>query len=819
MVEGAGSDTLGSRQDGFRPLHKLNDGRRARDCIPDDGKTIPIGLTAAEVARRAAAGQTNRSRDDVGRTYGEIIRSNTFTRFNLLLGGLLAVMLAVGPLQDALFGIVPALNALIGTVQEIRAKRTLDHLSLLSAPAARVLRDGKTTQISGEDIVLGDIIELHAGDQVLADATVLSTTQLELDESLLTGESDAVDKGVADSVLSGSFVAAGKGLCRTTAVGPDAYARKLAAEAKRFSLVRSDLMEGINDILKVVTWLILPIAALLVVSQIHANADWRAAVAGTVAGLVAMVPQGLVLLTSIAFGVAALTLAHRGVLVQQLQAVETLARVDVVCFDKTGTLTEGQIVFDHLERVPPGPDVSPHNAHRATHNAEVEDALWNLAATGDANATISAIATAFPWGTQWELTDAVPFSSRRKWSAATFGGHGTWILGAPDIVMEGAGHPCLDRAYAIASTGARVLLLAHAQDAVRRERLPSDLQPAALLVLKERIRTDAAETLSYFADQGIAVKVISGDSPETVRVVAEQAGLVGAGEAIDARELIDADIETLGKALEQHSLFGRVAPRQKQDMVKALQARGHIVAMTGDGVNDVLAVKRADLGIAVGSGAGATRAVAPLVLLDGRFATLPDVLAEGRRVTANIERVANLFITKTVWAALLAVGVGVTLLPYPFLPRHISIVDSLGIGVPAFFLALAPNRRRFVPGFVRRVVQFAVPAGTIVAGCTLGAAWLTSAAGHSPGEQQTAATLVALIVSLAVLTVLARPFTRWRVLLIGLVAAVFPLLFVSRIAREFYGLQLPMPVLPQLLLVGSIGAVLVALTTMGRHAP
>jgi cation-transporting P-type ATPase E len=379
--------------------------------------------------------------------------------------------------------------------------------------------------------------------------------------------------------------------------------------------------------------------------------------------------------------------------------------------------------------------------------------------------------------------------------------------------MERAGHPCLDRASAIASTGARVLLLAQAEDPVTREQLPAAIQPAALVVLKERIRADAANTLRYFADEGVAVKVISGDSPETVRAVAEQAGLVGAGEAIDARELLDADVETLGNALEHNSLFGRVAPRQKQDIVKALQARGHVVAMTGDGVNDVLAVKQADLGIALGSGAGATRAVAPLVLLDGRFATLPDVLAEGRRVTANIERVANLFITKTVWAALLAVGVGVTLLPYPFLPRHISIVDSLGIGIPAFLLALAPNHRRFVPGFVKRVVRFALPAGTIVAGCTLGATWLTSAAGHSQGEQQTAATLVALIVSLSVLTVLARPFTRWRVLLIVLLAAVFPLLFVSRVAREFYGLQLPMPVLPQLLLVGAIGAVLVALTT------
>src|SRR6266568_1013318 len=458
-------------------------------------------------------------------------------------------------------------------------------------------------------------------------------------------------------------------------------------------ILRANILTRFNFILGAllaviyVTWVIVPLAVLLLASQLHARDTVKEALTGTVAALVGVVPQGLVLLTSVAFGVAAVTLARRHVLVQQLPAVEGLARVDVLCIDKTGTLTDGSIAFDSL--IPLG------------GQAPVAEALGALGADEASNATLRAIGQAFPQPDGWERTASVPFSSARKWSAASFAAHGTWVLGAPEMVLPSGQHAELSRAAELAAGGHRVLALAHAEGPLLGESLPPSPQAAALIVLTERLRPDAAETLGYFAAQGVALKVLSGDSPRTVAAVAARAGLPGSGTPVDARDLSE-DLEALGHTLEEHAVFGRVTPHQKQAMVKALQARGHTVAMTGDGVNDVLALKLADLGIAMGSGAPATRAVAELVLLDSRFATLPGVVAEGRRVTANIERVANLFVTKTVWAALLGIAVGVALLPYPFLPRHLTIIDTLTIGIPSFFLALAPNQRRYLPGFASR---------------------------------------------------------------------------------------------------------------------
>jgi cation-transporting ATPase E len=448
-------------------------------------------------------------------------------------------------------------------------------------------------------------------------------------------------------------VVAGSGGYQATAVGANAYARKLAAQARRFAPVRSELVDGIDRILRYVTWAIAPVAVLLVISQLHGHRTLREAAVGTVAALVGMVPQGLVLLTSVAFGVAAVTLARRRVLVQQLPAVEGLARVDVVCLDKTGTLTDGTVAFGSLIRLE---DQAPAKA-----------ALGALADDENRNATLAAIGQAFPPPEGWARQAAVPFSSARKWSAASFADHGTWVLGAPEMVLPADQKDQLSQAAGLAASGRRVLVLASATGPLDGESLPDGRRAAAFVLLGERLRSDAAETIAYFAAQGVALKVISGDSPLTVSAVAARAGLPYADRPADARDLPD-DPGALGRLLEELSVFDRVTPQQKQAMVTALQARGHTVAMTGDGVNDVLALKLADIGIAMGSGAPATKAVAELVLLDSRFATLPSVVAERRRVTANIERVANLFITKTVWATLLAVAVGVTLLPYPFLP-------------------------------------------------------------------------------------------------------------------------------------------------------
>lgn len=758
----------------------------------------PDGLSPSEVRARVERGETNGGAQPTSRSLAEILRGNILTRFNAILGALLVAILAAGHPQDGLFGIVLVANALIGIAQELRAKRTLDRLAVLSAPRARVRRGGRELEIAVEDVVLDDLVLLGAGDQVVADGVVEEASGLELDESLLSGESDPLDKRRGDPVLSGSFAVAGSGLYRASAVGPDAYARKLAAEARRFAPARSELMDGINRILRYVTWAIFPVAALLVSGQLRAGSDAGEAVSSTVAGLVGMVPQGLVLLTSIAFGVAAVTLARRRLLVQELPAVEGLARVDVVCFDKTGTLTDGTITVDRID---------PLDAA-----APAREALGALAAEQDPNATLAAIGVAFGPPGGWARTAAIPFSSARKWSAAAFAERGTWVLGAPEIVGVGAG-AAVERAAELAATGRRVLLLSRTAAPLDPDSnvLPAGLEPAALVLLEERLRPDAAATLAFFAEQGVALKVISGDSPNTVGAVAARAGLPGAEDPVDARTLPD-EPAALADLLERSTVFGRVQPHQKRAMVEALQARGHTVAVSGDGVNDTLALKSADIGVAMGSGAAATRAVAQLVLLDGRFATLPGVVAEGRRVTANIERVANLFVTKTVWATVLSVIVGVAAWPFPLLPRQLTVIDTLTIGIPAFFLALAPNRRRFVPGFVDRVLRFTVPAGLIVAAAALGAFLLARGHDLSLSQQRTGTTLAILIDSLCVLAILAVPFTWRRVVLVGAMVLAFVALFPVDWVRDFYALALPHDVLAGTLAIGALGGIaLVAL--------
>jgi len=749
--------------------------------------TPDTGLSAAEVRDRVARGLTNAAGDRTSRTYGEIIRANILTRFNAILGTMLAIILVVGEIQDATFGIILVANSLIGIVQEIRAKRTLDKLAVLSAPRARVVRDGHAEEIAVEDVVLDDVLELRTGDQVPADGEVRSVDGLEIDESLLTGESDPVDKGIGAEVLSGSFVVAGSGRFQATKVGADAYARQLAAEARRFTVVRSELVEGINKLLRYIQYALFPISALLLWRQLGNN-DVVDALVGVVAGVVGMVPEGLVLLTSLAFGIAAVTLARRNVLVQELPAVEGLARVDVVCLDKTGTLTEGKVAFESLE-------VLDSARAAKVDEAEIAAALGALADDDNRNATLEALSDAFA-APGWARDGAVPFSSARKWSAASFEGHGAWVIGAPEMILstDGAGgatdDPVRVRADELASEGRRVLLITRA-DMLDGESLPHGVVPMALVLLEERVRPDAADTLRYFREQGVALKVISGDNPRTVAAVARRVGLEGADKAFDARELPE-DLEALADVLEQHSVFGRVSPHQKRAMVKALQLRGHVVAMTGDGVNDALALKDADIGVAMGSGAAATRSVAQLVLLDGKFATLPGVVAEGRRVIANIERSANLFVTKTVWAMLLAIAVVLSGWRYPFLPRHLTIVSTFTIGIPGFFLALAPNTRRYIPGFLERVLRFCIPAGAIAFAATLLTYWMTRFQESVPlKEARTTSALVLSAVGLWVLVLLARPFNWWKTLLVGAMVGALTLILLIEPLRDFYALQLP----------------------------
>ena len=743
------------------------------------------GLTAAEVLERVERGQTNDVPTSPSRTTWQIVRANVFTRFNAIVGSMLVLILTVGPIQDALFGFVLIANAVIGIYQELRAKRTLDRLAVLTAPRARVVRDGEVREVPVDQIVLDDVLELALGAQVPVDGSVVNADGLEIDESLLTGESDPVDKRPGDVVRSGSFVAAGNGRFRATAVGSDAYAVRLAVEARRFTKVRSELRDGINRLLTYVTWAIIPTGTLLFVSQLRHDASVADGLRGAVAGVVAMVPEGLVLLTSIAFAVGVRRLAQHRVLVQELPAVEGLARVDIVCVDKTGTLTEGRLSVDEVV---------------ALDGADPAEALAALAASErDPNATLLAIKEHFsaPVGDGWRAMGTVPFSSARKWSAAAFADHGTWVLGAPEIVAP-SDDDVATRTRALAQEGKRVVLLARTTAALGEatDGVPAALDPVALVALSDRPRADAADTLAYFGRQDVTVKVISGDNPETVGAIAREVGVPGADRVVDARTLPDGESDgdpgALADALEDASIFGRVSPQQKRAMVKALQSRGHVVAMTGDGVNDALALKDADLGIAMGSGSEATRAVAQLVLLDSNFDALPSVVDEGRRVLGNIERTSNLYVTKTTYAMLLSLAVGVLGMAFPFLPRHLTLIGAITIGIPSFFLALAPNTERTQPGFLHRVLRFSIPAGFLAALATfLGYALALSEPGINLAEAQTTATMVLTWVGLLILALVAAPLNRWKLALIWSMAAIGVAAIVLPPTRWFFALDPP----------------------------
>ncbi len=781
-----------------------------------------LGLTDAEVADRRARGQSNTLPPRSGRTTASIIKANVFTRINAILTVLLVIVLATGSWINAAFGLLIIVNSAIGIVQELRAKRTLDSLAVLGEAKPMVRRATITRPLDRDELVLDDLVEIGPGDQIVVDGEVVEADHLEVDESLLTGENDPEPKPPGAQVLSGSFVVAGSGAYRTTKVGADAYAAQLTAEASRFTLVRSELQQGINKILRLITFILIPVGLGVILTQwALVGGDWRQAVLRMAGALVPMVPEGLVLLTSMAFALGVIRLGRRQCLVQELPAIEGLARVDVVCADKTGTLTETGMRCGRIE------PLAPFTA------AEVTEALAQFAAA-DArpNASILAIRDALPAPpAAWAVAARAPFTSAKKWSGVSFVGRPTsgpapqdpahpgrptsdcaplepgadrahWILGAPDVLASG---PIADRAEELGRTGLRVLLLCSTDTPVDAADAPGRATPAALVVLEQKIRPDAADTLAFFAAQDVAVKVISGDNAAAVGAVTRTLGVV-AGDPVDARTLTD---ETLPATVGSHSVFGRVTPHQKRAMVAALQAQGRTVAMTGDGVNDVLALKDADLGVAMGSGASATRSVAKIVLLDDRFATLPHVVAEGRRVIGNIERVANLFLTKTVYSAVLALLVVLWQLPFPFLPIHVTITGWFTIGIPAFLLSLAPNHERARPGFVLRVLRLGLPAGVVIAAVTFTTYLLLRPDAPGPAATQAStAALAALIVSATwVLAVVARPYQWWKVGLIALSLAAYALIFTLPFTQQLFVLDSSNVAFMETgLLIGAVGA-------------
>ncbi|KPI24054.1 HAD-IC family P-type ATPase [Streptomyces sp. NPDC048253] len=741
------------------------------------------GLTAAEVAERVARGQVNDVPVRSSRSVGEIVRANVFTRFNAIIGVLWVVMLFVAPIQDGLFGFVILANTGIGIIQEWRAKQTLDSLAVVGEARPTVRRDGTAVEVATSGLVLDDLIEIGPGDKVAVDGVCVEADGLEIDESLLTGEADPVVKRPGDQVMSGSFVVAGGGAFQATKVGREAYAAQLAEEASRFTLVHSELRSGISTILKYVTWMMVPAAIGLVVTQLFVkNNDLKESIARTVGGIVPMVPEGLVLLTSVAFAIGVIRLGRKQCLVQELPAIEGLARVDTVCLDKTGTLTEG------------GMDVTGLSMLDGYDESYVRRVLGALGESDPRpNASLQAIIDAYPDAEDWRCTESLPFSSARKYSGASLsegnGENGTWLLGAPDVLLADD-DPALAETERLNEQGLRVLLLARAARDLDDPEPARGARPAALVVLEQRLRPDAADTLRYFAEQDVRAKVISGDNAVSVGAVAAKLGLDG--RTVDARRL-PAEQEGMGRALDEGTVFGRVTPQQKRDMVGALQSRGHTVAMTGDGVNDVLALKDADIGVAMGSGSEATRAVAQIVLLNNSFATLPSVVAEGRRVIGNITRVATLFLVKTVYSVLLALLVVCWQVEYPFLPRHLTLLSTLTIGIPAFFLALAPNTERARPHFVRRVMRYSIPGG-VVAGIATFVTYLI-ARHHYTGTgsleaETSAATLTLFLISMWVLAIIARPYTWWRVLLVASMGAAFVLVLVVPWLQDFFALKL-----------------------------
>lgn len=738
------------------------------------------GLTQAEVRARLEAGRVNGVQRSTGRTVPQIVRANLLTRFNAILGVLFVIVLVIGPIQDALFGIVIVVNTAIGIVQEWRSKRELDNLAILNAPTAHAVRTGTIVELPFDEIVLGDVLEVRRGDQIPVDGRVLVADGLEVDESLLTGESVAIVKSPGDAALSGSIVVAGVGRLQTTAVGEESYARGLEASARRFSLIRSELQKGTNQILRMVTWVMVPTGIALFATQLlrshQSSAD---ALRGSVAGVAAMVPEGLVLLTSVAFAAGALRLAHHRVLVQELAAVEGLARVDVLCIDKTGTLTEPGLQLLDVE-ILSGP---------TRHT--VESVLSQIARADPApNSTVRALQQIPLVGdSTWEVTTKVAFSSSRKWSAVSFTDHGYWVLGAPQIVLGATAPSAMERARAHEEAARRVLVLAQSSHPVTGTDLPPGLHPVALVVLAERLRPDAAPTIEYLREQGVAVNVLSGDAPATVTQVASSLALPATGPARDVSQL---DVADLRRAVGETNLLCRVRPEQKAVIVQMLQDDGHVVAMVGDGVNDVRALKQADLGIAMGSGSPSSRSVARVVLLDNAFSAVPRILSEGRRVIANVERVAKLFVTKTVYAALLAIAVVVVAVPYPFFPRHLTIVSTLTIGVPGFFLAFAAQAPRALPGFTRRVLRFTLPAGIVTAGATFAAYMVArSSSGATLTQTRTAALLCVFIVALWVLVLVSRPFNLFRFLLVVAMAGSFVALFALSWSRSIFALASP----------------------------
>ncbi|MGO9320100.1 MAG: HAD-IC family P-type ATPase [Solirubrobacteraceae bacterium] len=739
------------------------------------------GLSEEEAARRLAArGRAGPQRSS--RSYASIVRANVLTVFNAILAGFGALTLAFGDWRDALFLGVIVANSGIGITQEVRAKRALDQLSLLVAPRARVSRDGTVRTVAVEEVVVGDVALLEPGDQVTADGQVLAATELRLDESILTGESEPVSRAVADGIRSGAFVVEGTGTYRVSAVGADSFAERVTGQARSFRHPRSPLERAVNRLLYVLVALVVGLGALLAYSLHHRHVHLHVAVATSTAGVVSMIPEGLMVLVSLTYAAAAVRMSRRGVLAQQLNAIESLASVDTICIDKTGTLTDAAL---RVVEVLPAPGIAEDH---------VRVTLGELAASATArNITLQAIADAFPAAAQPVLGE-VPFSSRRRWSAVSLAS-GCFYLGAPGRLPLGA--------LAAASEerereGRRVLVLARGQGPLpdrSGEQLPADLEPLGVIVLAEELRPNVRETIAFLKDEGVEIKVLSGDSPQTVAAIARDVGIEIGG--VSEGDAIPDDPAARRVHAAAMTVVGRISPEGKQAIVEALREEGRYVAMVGDGVNDVPALKSAHLAIAQGSGTQMARSVADLVLIAGDFASVPALVSEGRRALRNLQRVSRLYITKSAFAAFLIVTIGIGSDAYPLLPRHLTLAASLTIGIPTFFLALAPSSGPWRPErFASRVARFAVPAGAVLgAGVVAGYLFALHDLDLSVADARTVAVTILIVGGLYLVMALEAEGSWRRSTLVAGMCATLAGIYVAALlipgTRRFFELNAP----------------------------
>ena len=728
------------------------------------------GLTDEQVNERIEQGKVNADENPNTRTYKQIVRENTLTFFNFLNLVLLILVLMVGSYKNAFFVGIIIINTLIGIAQEIRAKKTIDKLAILTAKKSIVIREGKKWTVPTEDLVLDDLVCLKTGDQVPADAKVLEGS-VEVNESLLTGESDNLPKNVGDELFSGSFVTSGEACCQIIHVGKDNYAAQITSEAKEFKRHNSELKNSLNAILKVISIIIVPLGALLFYKQYYiVENTFKASVVSMVAGVLGMIPEGLVLLTSVALTLGALVLANKKTLVQELYCIETLARVDTLCLDKTGTITEGTMC---VERVEPWSEASenkdtdeiPTEDEDEPDLHEIENMMANLMyVLNDQNATIDALRKRFPAKSSMTLEHIIPFSSDRKYSGAVFEDNGTYLMGAAQFLFPEGREDILDVCQNYAEEGLRVLVLAHSTQMAEGTELPENLEPAALLLLTDVIREEAPDMLQFFDSQEVDLKVISGDDPVTVSAIAKRAGLKNAENYVDATTLETE--EQLEEAVAKYSVFGRVTPQQKKEMVQALQKQGHTVAMTGDGVNDVLALKEADCSIAMAQGSDAAKNIANVVLLDSNFASMPHIVNQGRRVVNNIRTAASMFLIKTMFSVMLSLLTIFFGNAYPFEPIQMSLISACAVGIPTFLLAQENNYDKIDHTFLRHVFLNAFPAALTITSCVFAVMLVCQNVYHSNDMLSTACVLVTGWNYMAALKTVYAPLNTYRKVII-----------------------------------------------------